>query len=164
MKLRIFLVAAILSVCHAAPCSAQTIHVRVVNRKTGRSLPAQRVEVALLYSCPENAHPQQNQYVTLTTDANGAAQFELPSPPPAWISAQPQLDDNRWLFEWLMFRTDDLLKTGIVSTTRNRVNAPGRKTNAARNRFLRRADDALAASDFPADAGLAAPRIAGVHR
>jgi hypothetical protein len=77
-------------------CFGQAIRVRIVNGENGHLLSKQQITVSLLYDGSEKQPVKYDAVVRHDTDANGAAQFDLPEPPPAHLSVGARLTSDYW--------------------------------------------------------------------
>lgn len=83
-------------------CMAQVVTVRIVNASDGHPLEKQKVSVGSL---------------SLETDANGKAQFNLPEPAPAHLMVLVTVDWGRWHCRCgTLAATKDVIQTGIVES------------------------------------------------
>jgi hypothetical protein len=104
--------------CFGPLCLGQTITVRVINANNGRPIPKQPVTVSLLFDNPVPALRAPTQLLSLQTDANGAAQVQLPEPPPAHLSASARLEVGKWHCLCaaipMLAVTQDIVQSGMV--------------------------------------------------
>jgi hypothetical protein len=77
-------------------CFGQVIKIRVINGKNGHPLPKQQTTLSLLYTESEKQPAKYDAILHLDTDANGVAQFDLPEPAPAHLSAGAHLTSEYW--------------------------------------------------------------------
>ena len=97
--------------------SAQTVRIRVINGENGKPLQKQQVSASLIYRKGENAPEKYDAILNLETDSNGEAQFSLPEPAPAHLSAQLKIDWGRWHCGCRVLAvTQDVIQRGIVES------------------------------------------------
>lgn len=98
-------------------CLAQTITIRVINGKNGHPLAKQNVAVWFLYAQGESAPANYHSQLGLVTDKNGEAQFVLPEPPPAHLSASVHIDADRWRCACMLLdSTKNVVKVGVIKS------------------------------------------------
>jgi hypothetical protein len=72
------------------------IKIRLINAGNGRAIRNQPISVSLLYDKNEKAPPKYDATLHLESETNGKAQFVLPEPAPAHLSAQVHLTSKNW--------------------------------------------------------------------
>lgn len=90
---RLFLPALLFLLCCSAPCLGHTIKVRVVNEKNGHPVKGAHVHLSLDYGDDKSQSglpPNIETAFDSRTDKNGEAKFQLPQPPPSYLSVQVQ--------------------------------------------------------------------------
>jgi hypothetical protein len=96
-------------------CFGQTIGIRVVNDKTGRPLPKQRISISLLYEKGEKTPAKYDAVLNIETDEKGESQFNLPEPAPAHLAAAVHLTSEHWRCGCgVLVTTQDLIQKGIL--------------------------------------------------
>jgi len=92
-----------------------TIKIRLINVGSGHPVQKQPITVAMLYEKNEKTPPKYESTLHLETDMNGEAQFGLPEPAPAHLSAQVHLTSENWHCGCMaLVTTEDLIQKGIA--------------------------------------------------
>lgn len=92
-----------------------TIKIRLINVDNGHPIQRQPITVSMLYEKNEKTPPKYDSTLHLETDANGGAQFGLPEPAPAHLSAQVRLTSENWHCGCMVLvATGDLIQKGIA--------------------------------------------------
>ncbi len=100
-------------------CMAQTVTIRIISAHKAGPLPKQRVVVTLLYEKGEKRPPNYDATLTLETDSNGNAQFNLPEPAPAHLAAKVLIDWGHWNCAGdcgVLAATQDVIQKGMVAS------------------------------------------------
>ena len=96
----------------SAACFGQTVTIRVINIANGNPLGNQPVAISLLHEGGSTDKPN----LSLLTDANGEAEFELPKPPPPHFAVRVSLNDARWYCDCLaLVTTEDVMQKGLLT-------------------------------------------------
>jgi hypothetical protein len=98
-------------------CLAQRITIRLIDVRDGRPLPNRQVSLSLLYDKDERTPPKYEAALYSKTDSNGQAEFRLPEPAPAHLSAWADVTSSEhwWCICSALVATQDAIQKGYVA-------------------------------------------------